>query len=92
MDILQETTFPPLGAAAPLKFLHALEIEQDLLTHTTMRTGSTPPLPPKKNMQKFKFWPKIQRVSPYNFGSRGIYVHQSLPGDVMNFGPQTKKL
>jgi len=46
-----------------------------------MRTGSTPP--PEKNA-KFKFWPKIQRVSPYNFGSRGIYLHQSLPGDLMN--------
>ena len=30
----QETTFRPLGSAAPLKFLNALETDQGLLAHT----------------------------------------------------------
>jgi len=38
VDILRETTFPPLGAAAP-SILHALQIDQSLPAHTRTRTG-----------------------------------------------------
>ena len=48
-----------------LKILHALEIDQVLLAHIPTGTG----VPPKDfNRKKFKIWPKIQRMSPYNFG------------------------
>ena len=69
----------------PLKFLYAPEIDQALLALTQMGMAS-----PKNFWSwKFKIWPEIQRISPYNFGSSGIY---SQPDDVMNFGPQTKTL
>ena len=44
-----------LRGYCPLKFLHALEIDQGLLAHTP--TG-TPPPPPRKKMQKFKILAK----------------------------------
>jgi len=49
-----------LRGVLPLKFLHALEIDQDYLAHP-QRGG----VPPKKfNCKKLKFWPKIHRLSP----------------------------
>ena len=43
MNFFRETTFRPLGGAAPSIFLHALEIDQALLTHTPIGMGSPPP-------------------------------------------------
>ena len=53
----------PLRRYRPLKFLHALEIDQGLLAHTP--TGMPCP-PPEKNCKNLKFWPKIQHVSLCN--------------------------
>jgi len=39
MNFFRETTFRPLGGAAPSIFLHALEIDQALLTHTPIGMG-----------------------------------------------------
>ena len=46
VDIFLETTFRPLGGAAPWNFLFALEIDQGYLAHTQAGTGS----PPKKKL------------------------------------------
>jgi len=74
VNILRETTFQPLGVTAPcpLKFLHALEIDQGLLAHTP--TGTPPP---KKLQKNLKVWPKLQHVSPYNFVASGnIFINR----------------
>jgi len=39
MDFFPETTFQPLGGAAPSNFLHVLEIHQAYLAHTPSKTG-----------------------------------------------------
>ena len=45
MDFFRETTFRPLGSAAPSIFSHVLEIHQGLLAHTPSGAGVL--LPPK---------------------------------------------
>ena len=52
----------------PLKFLYTLHIEQGYIAHTTKGRG---PPPQKKLFAKFKIWPKIERVRPYNFATSG---------------------
>jgi len=73
---------------AALTFLYALEIDQAFIAHTQMGWGSA------KNFWswKFKVWPKIQRISPYNFGASGSILTTRRRGELFNFGPQTKKL
>jgi len=53
MDFFRETTFWPLGGqgCCPLKFLHALQIDQGLLVHTRKGMG-----PPKIYSWKLKIW------------------------------------
>jgi len=57
-----------LRGCCPLKFLHALEIDQGLLAHTPR--GSRVP-PQKKLIVKIKIGPKIQRVRLNNFRASG---------------------
>jgi len=73
-------------SCCPLKFLHALEIDSGYPAHTP--TGT----PPKKiNCKNFDFGLKSS-VWAYITSGQWEYPHQPFPGDVMNFGPQTKKL
>ena len=51
-----------------LKILHALEIDQGLLAHTTTGTEVSPK---KFNCKKIKICPRIPRVRPHNFGDSG---------------------
>ena len=54
----------------PLKFLHALQIDQGLLAHTPNGNGG----PPKKFKGERKIGLEIQGVSAYNFGACGSNV------------------
>jgi len=78
VNILRETTFRPLGATAPSNFLHALEIDQ--APHQ------------KNNCKTLNFGLKLSVWAPITSGLKWEYLHQSFPGNVMNFGPQAKKL
>ena len=69
MDFFLETTFRPLGGAAPWKFLHGLKTDQALLAHTPRWDGV-----PQKNFDRenLKYiWPKIQRFKVNNFRASG---------------------
>ena len=63
----------------PLKFLHALEIDQSLLEHTSTATG----VPHKILILKNNIiWPKVQRVRAYNFGAIVGVSSRNFSGDV----------
>jgi len=55
VDIFRETTFRPLGGAAPSNFLHVRDWARlySALHTTTGRVS------PKKYLQKFKIWPSV---------------------------------
>jgi len=76
MDFFPETIFRPLRGAAPSNFYTCYRL--------TQATQRTPPsgtgVPPKKfNGENLKFWPKIQRVRPYNFGASGSILTKLFP-------------
>ena len=77
MDIFRETTFRPLGGAAPSNFLHALEIDPGYLAHTPKGPA------PKFKLQRFKICPKIQRVGLNNFGASGSIPTKLFPVDML---------
>jgi len=55
-----------MGCCA-LEFLHTIEINQGLLTHTRRGTGARPP----KKSWKLQIWIKIQRASVHYFRDSG---------------------
>jgi len=61
----------------PLKFLHALEIDQGLLAHTTSRVGSAP-----KNFkgEHLKLGLKFHTLRAYNFGGSGLNLTKRYQG------------
>jgi len=61
----------------PLKFLHALEIDQGLLVHTTNRVGSAP-----KNFkgEHLKLGSKFHTWRAYNFGGSGRNLMKRYQG------------
>ena len=71
----------------PVKFLYALEIDQALMiAQTQMGMG----VPQKTfDCENLKFYLKFSVLAPVTLGLVGV---SSQPDDVMNFGPQTKKL
>jgi len=77
MYFFRETTFRPLGGAAPLKFLHALEIDQGVLAHTPKGDDGPPKNFNHENLKlglKFNVLGSITSglvgVSSWNFFSR----------------------
>jgi len=66
VNFLRETTFRSLGVLPPQIFTRVTDWPR-LFSAYPNGDG----VPPKKLLQKFKFWPTIQRVSPYNFGASG---------------------
>jgi len=68
MDCFSRDYISSLKGCWALEFLHALEINQGLLTHTRRGTGSPPQ---KKKSWKLKMLIKIQRARVHNFRDSG---------------------
>ena len=60
-----------LGGCWPLKFLHALEIDQGLLAHTPNGNGGAPP-PKKFKGEHVKLGLKFRVLAPITLGLVGI--------------------
>ena len=72
----------------PLKFLHALEIDQALLAYTLSATGSS------QKRLIVKIWLKIQRVRAYKFGASGsilmkLFQATCREAEVITYGGTT---
>jgi len=76
-----------LRGCCPLKFLSAFEIDQGYLAHTPTGTG----VPQKINRENLKFGLKFS-VWAYITSMPVRISSPTFTGDVMNFGPETKKL
>ena len=68
-----------------LKFLHALQIDQDLLAHTTNRVGVSK----KFYGRTFKTALKIQHMRAYNFGGSGLSLTKLYQGMWIEAGMTT---
>jgi len=75
-----------LRVCCPLKFLHALEIDEALIANTQMGMGFLQKTFDRENL---KFGLKFSVLATTT--SELVRVC-SQPDDVMNFGPQTTKL
>jgi len=69
VDFSGETTFCPLGGAAPSKILHALEIDEALIVHTRSGTGVAPK---KFNRENLKFSVKFSVLATITSGLVGV--------------------
>ena len=70
VDSVWETIFWPLQRDVPSIFLYALEIAEDLLTHTQTRTGVPPK---KKDDENLEFGLKFSVCTPITSGLAGIF-------------------
>ena len=73
MDIVREQDYiSALTGDVPSNFLYALQIAEDLLTHT--QTGTGVPLPaPQINDENLKFGLKFSVCAPITSGIVGIF-------------------
>jgi len=69
--------------------VYALEIDEALIAHTQMGMGVSPKTFDRENL---KFGLKFSVLAPGTSGLVGVSSQNFFPNDVMNFGPQTKKL
>ena len=69
MDFFRETTFWPLGGAAPSNFTHPKDWQR--LTSTHPKGDGVPPPKKKKKSWKLKICLKIQRPRVHNFRNSG---------------------
>ena len=70
MYFFRETTFRPLGGAAPSNFLHELEIDQGLLAHTPK--GDEGPPQKKFNRENLKLGLKFNVLGSITSGLVGV--------------------
>ena len=59
----------------PQIFIHARDWSR---LHSALLTTTGRGSPQKINLQKFKIWPKIERVRPYNFATNGCSLTKLL--------------